>query len=143
MSALPQTPLFYVGIYLLIGLCYAIGGWKGTIKRIHMLLRERFGGMADLLLVGPILFWPVLTIATTLKYLGVFWLCRYLGIIRPTTWLIRLKSPTCKCGGVYSTQRILLDHANVIGKLVVRCEKCKKSGELSGHVEIDNPEKKA
>jgi hypothetical protein len=143
MSSLPQTPLFYVGIYLLIGLCYAIGGWKGTVQRVHTLLRERFGAMADLVLVGPVLFWPILAIASMLKYLGVVWLCRYFGIIRPTTWIIMVKSPTCKCGGQYSTQSILIHHANVIGKLVVRCEKCKKTAELSGQVEIDDPEKRA
>lgn len=133
MSALPQTPFFYVGVYLLIGVLHTMWGWKGAFAKFHATGRQRFGHLADMMVIAPIVLWPVVLLFDVLRLLHIL----------PTSWKLKIKDRVCKCGGEYRTHRSLVEHSGLIGKLIVKCWKCKEVAELWGDVEIDDPEKKA
>lgn len=127
--SLPNTPFFYVGIYILIGVLFAAWDWKKTSSgRMHSLARQRFGHLADTMLIAPIILWPLSL---------VFMILRMLRLL-PTSWNLRIKDRACKCGGEYRTNRTLADHAGLVGKLIVKCWTCKEISELWGAVEIED-----
>lgn len=130
MIDMPQTPVFYVAVYLLIGVLWTAWQWKGAIGKFHAMGRQRYGHLADTMLIAPIILWPVTM---------VLFLCRILRLL-PTSW--KVKDRTCWCGGEYRTTQAYIDHSGLVGKLLVKCMKCKKAAELFGDVEIENPEEK-
>lgn len=133
MTQLSQMPLFYVGIYLMTGLLWAIWRWDGSASsRMHALGKQRFGRVADFMLLAPVLLWPISILFSVLRLLRLL----------PSSWTIKVKDRACKCGGAYHTQRVLVDNAGVVGKLIVKCMKCKELAELWDSVDLEDPESK-
>lgn len=130
MTSLPSTPFFYIGMYLLIGVLLTVWNRRGLVGQVHAKARKRFGNRANTMMIAPVILWPVSVL---------FSLFRIIGIL-PTAWKIKVKDRTCKCGGEYRTQRVLVDNADIFGKLMVKCWACGEISELSGSVEIDDPE---